>query len=285
MTTPLATVADALIEFILSLLRDPEAAAAFEADPDTALQQAQLGDVCGDDVRTVMPVVVDRPEVVAVSPPDITVTPPPPTIIVRPDHPKHDLIREIQKVVNNFTIDNRATIVDQSVNQTIWAEGDVTQLFDQEAVIAAGDDSIAAGEDVGIDNSTTDIETGDIAVGNTDTDVEITDSFIDNSVTVDAEVESEVEDSFNDGSSTVHTDVSVEDSFTNETETTQTVEGQSTTPPTTAVSVETSVAVDPAPVVPEPEPTVYVEEAEETLTYVDEPLEELPVDAEFDDQP
>ncbi len=257
MTTPLATVADALIEFILSLLRDPEAAAAFEADPDTALQQAQLGDVCGDDVRTVMPVVVDRPEVVAVSPPDITVTPPPPTIIVRPDHPKHDLIREIQKVVNNFTIDNRATIVDQSVNQTIWAEGDVTQLFDQEAVIAAGDDSIAAGEDVGIDNSTTDIETGDIAVGNTDTDVEITDSFIDNSVTVDAEVESEVEDSFNDGSSTVHTDV----------------------------SVETSVAVDPAPVVPEPEPTVYVEEAEETLTYVDEPLEELPVDAEFDDQP
>ncbi len=36
---------------------------------------------------------------------------------------------------------------------------------------------------------------------------------------------------------------------------------------------------------PEPEPTVYVEEAEETLTYVDEPLEELPVDAEFDDQP
>jgi len=285
MTTPLVPVAGALNEFILSLLRDPEAAAAFEADPDPALQHAQLGDVCGDDVRTVMPVVVDRPEVVAVSPPDITVTPPPPTIIVRPDHPKHDLIREIQKVVNNFTIDNRATIVDQSVNQTIWAEGDVTQLFDQEAVIAAGDDSIAAGEDVGIDNSTTDIETGDIAVGNTDTDVEITDSFIDNSVTVDAEVESEVEDSFNDGSSTVHTDVSVEDSFTNETETTQTVEGQSTTPPTTAVPVETSVAVDPAPVVPEPEPTVYVEEAEETLTYVDEPLEELPVDAEFDDQP
>src|SRR5690606_4886436 len=111
-------------------------------------------------------------------------------------------------------------------------------LCEQGAVIAAGDDSIAAGEDVGIDNSTTDIETGDIAVGNTDTDVEITDSFIDNSVTVDAEVESEVEDSFNDGSSTVHTDVSVEDSFTNETETTQTVEGQSTTPPTTAVPVE-----------------------------------------------
>lgn len=277
MTTPLATVADALIEFILSLLGDPDAAAAFEADPDTALQQAQLGDVCGDDVRTVLPVVVDRPEVVAVSPPDITVTPPPPTIILRPDHPTHDLIREIQKVVNNFTIDNRATIVDQSVNQTIWAEGDVTQLFDQEAVIAAGDDSIAAGEDVGIDNSTTDIETGDIAVGNTDTDVEITDSFIDNSVTVDAEVESEVDESFNDGSSTVNTDVSVEDSFTNETEMTQTVEVQSTTPPTTAA---------PAPVIPEPEPTVYVdEEAEETLTYVDEPLEELPVDAEFDDQP
>ena len=37
MSLTLATVADALIEFILSLLRDPEVAAEFDEDPDQAL--------------------------------------------------------------------------------------------------------------------------------------------------------------------------------------------------------------------------------------------------------
>ena len=40
MTTPLATIADALIEFILSLLRDPAAAEQVAADPDEALASA-----------------------------------------------------------------------------------------------------------------------------------------------------------------------------------------------------------------------------------------------------
>ena len=53
MTTPLATIADALIEFILSLLRDPEAAAEFEQDPEGTLAANGLSDVCADDVRAV----------------------------------------------------------------------------------------------------------------------------------------------------------------------------------------------------------------------------------------
>lgn len=64
MTTPLATIADALIEFILSLLRDPAAAAQFAAEPEETLAEAGLSGACAADVRAVVPVVVDRPDVV-----------------------------------------------------------------------------------------------------------------------------------------------------------------------------------------------------------------------------
>ena len=73
MTTPMATIADALIEFILGLLGDPEAAAEFAEDPEGAFEAAGLGDICAADVRSVAPVVIDRPEVISVSPPDVTV--------------------------------------------------------------------------------------------------------------------------------------------------------------------------------------------------------------------
>lgn len=249
MTTPMATIADALIEFILGLLGDPEAAAEFAEDPEGAFEAAGLGDICAADVRSVAPVVIDRPEVISVSAPDVTVNTPP-TIVFRPPHPeepKHELIREIANIVNNFSFDNRATILDQSVNQSIWAEGDVTQLFDQDAVVAAGDESVAGGENVDIDNSTTDIEAGDISIGNTDTDVEIEDSFNDESVDVELDLEADVEDSANDQSSTVEQDVSVEDSFNESTETT--IDGSTVVnAPASTPQVEESAAAAAEPV-------------------------------------
>lgn len=218
MTNPLTTISDALIEFILSLLSDPTAALEFEQDPDGALANAGLSDICAADVRSVVPVVVDRPDVVNLVPAPTYVVKPQP--MPEPAEPRPELIREIERVINHFKIDNRTTIVDQSVNQSIWADGDVTQVFDQEAVIAAGDGSVAAGDDAAIDESTTDIDAGDIAIGNTDADVDITDSFKDQSTNVDVDVDSDVDDSLNDQSSTVDTNVDTDDSFTNETETT-----------------------------------------------------------------
>ncbi len=220
-TTPLATIAEALIEFILSLLRDPRAAAEFEADPDRALARAGLADVCAADVRSVMPVVVERPEVV-VKPYAVHVpVPKPAPAAPKPVAKDPEVVKHIQSVANNYHIDNRSTIVDQSVNQNIWAEGDVTQIFDQEAVLAVGDESIAVGEDALLDESQTDVTIGDVNIGNTDTDVTVSDSYNDSSTDVVAEVESDVDDSFNDSSTTTEVDVDVEDSFTQET-TTQT---------------------------------------------------------------
>lgn len=274
MTTPLTTIADALIEFILSLLSDPEAAAEFEQDPDASLAYSGLSDICAADVRSVVPVVVDRPDVIQVMPPSVEVTPP--TVIVKPQpyEPKQDLIREIANVVNHFKIDNRSTIVDQSVNQSIWAEGDVTQLFDQEAVIATGDNSVAAGQDADIDNSSTDIDAGDIAIGNTDTDVEVNDSFNDGSTNVDVDIDSEVDDSLNDQSKTVETDVDIDDSFNDHTET--------NVEQSTVATVTESAAYSDEPAAYSDEPADY---SEPPTDYSDEgATEELPAE-DFDDQP
>lgn len=167
MSTPVATIADALIAFILSLLRDPAAAAEFDAAPQAMLANKGLEGACTDDVKAVKPVIVDHPQVMPKP-----VPPPPP-----PDTPD-EVVKEITRIVNQFTmtVDNRSTIVDQSVNQNIWTEGgDVTQLFDQDAVVASGDGSVAAGDDATIVDSEVDVTVGDIAIGNTDID----DSFND----------------------------------------------------------------------------------------------------------
>lgn len=212
-TTPLATIADALIEFILSLLRDPEAAAKFADDPDASLSRAGLQDVCAADVRSVMPVIAEHPQVIVkTAAPLVAPKPAPSPSPSQPSHRDPDVIQHINHVANNFQFDNRSTIVDQSVNQNIWAEGDVTQIFDQEAVMAVGDNSVAAGRDAAVDTSTTDITAGDIAIGNTDAAFDIDDSFNDSSTNVDLDQDAEVDRSFNDSSTDIVAKIRVKDS-------------------------------------------------------------------------
>lgn len=213
MTTPLATIADTLIEFILSLLRDPGAAEEFIADPEEALANEGLAGICAEDVRAVVPVIVERPEVI-VRPVPVPI-PVHPGVAPRPEPPQ--VIKEITTIANHFQIDNRSTIIDQSVNQNIWAEGDVTQIFDQEAVVAVGDQALAAGDEAAVDNSQTDIAVGDVAIGNTETTTEISNSFNDESTTVEVTVDAEAENSFNDESTDVTIDAEIDDSFQQDT--------------------------------------------------------------------
>jgi hypothetical protein len=159
MSTPVATVADALIAFIMSLLRDPAAVEEFDAAPKAALASNGLQDACAADVQAVKPVIVDNPTVIVKHAP-----PPPPPPHDTPD----EVIKEIRNIVHQFTtVDARTTIVDQSTNQNIWTNGgDVTQIFDQEAVVASGDEAVAAGDDATIVDSEVDVTVGDVAVGN-----------------------------------------------------------------------------------------------------------------------
>ena len=173
MSTPVATIADALIAFILSLLRDPSAVEEFAAAPKAMLANNGLGDACAADVRAVKPVIVDHASVAART--VQTSTPPPQGNPGNPDQHSVDpdpVIHEIQRIINQFTsVDARTTIVDQSTNQNIWTEGgDVTQIFDQEAVVASGDDAVAAGDDANLIDNDLDVTIGDISVGNTNID-------------------------------------------------------------------------------------------------------------------
>lgn len=168
MTSPVETIADALIAFILSLLKDPDAVDEFAAAPAATLAHNGLQGVCMADVAAVRPVIIDNPRVIHNDTPP---PPPPPTPGGGGDD--HETVREIIRMVQQFTttVDARSTIVDQSVNQNIWTEGgDVTQVFDQEAVVASGDHSIAAGDDVSVVDSDLDVSMGDVSIGNESND-------------------------------------------------------------------------------------------------------------------
>ncbi len=87
-------------------------------------------------------------------------------------------------------VDARTTIVDQSTNQNIWTNGgDVTQIFDQEAVVASGDSAVAAGDDATFVDSEVDVTVGDVAIGNTTNDGSYNTTVGDDSVVEDVAVE------------------------------------------------------------------------------------------------
>ncbi|WP_460774512.1 IniB N-terminal domain-containing protein [Microbacterium sp. GXF7504] len=222
MSVSLAAVADALIEFILSLLRDPAAAAEFAEEPDAALGARGLSNVGYEDVCAVAPVVMEKAAGTAMSPSPVR----PPVDPVTPPTPA---VREILNIVNNLAyVDDRDTIVDQSVNQNIWAGGDVTQIFDNEAVVSTGDSSIAAGDDVSFEENydlSTNITAGDDAVlgdqttttnvavesFNTDTDTTTTTTTTVTDSANDASTTTTINDSFTqDSNDTVTTDTNVD---------------------------------------------------------------------------
>ncbi|GAA1928926.1 hypothetical protein GCM10009775_21220 [Microbacterium aoyamense] len=204
MSLTLTTIADALIEFILSLLRDPAAAAEFDEDPEGMLAHRGLNHASASDVASVAPIVIERTQVIQVVKP------------VHVEHHPNPVVREIKQVTTHVQwVDDRDTVVDQSVNQNIWAEGDVTQTFDQEAVVASGDEAMAAGEDLdneeSLDQSTTIEAGGDANIGN-ETDVTVIEDSMnedsDTSTSTDESTVVVVEDSANDES----TDVAIDES-------------------------------------------------------------------------
>jgi hypothetical protein len=176
MSSPVAAIADALIAFILSLLRDPSAAEDFADDPHRAMEGHGVQGACMADLRAVTPIILDDPQV------EPNTNAPVPSVLGSKVEP-NEVVREIGRIINQFTtVDARSTTVDQSVNQNIWTQGgDVTQLFDQEAVIASGDDAVAAGNDAATLDQDLDLTVGDVSVGNDtyndsfdDADVDVT---------------------------------------------------------------------------------------------------------------
>ncbi|MET0813020.1 MAG: hypothetical protein ABWY03_08190, partial [Microbacterium sp.] len=220
------------------------------------LAQRGLSNANASDVSAVAPIIIERTQVIQVVKP----------VPVAVEHHANPVVREIKQITTHMQwVDDRDTIVDQSVNQNIWAEGDVTQTFDQEAVVASGDDALAAGENLDneetLDQSTTIEAGGDANIGN-ETDVTVIQDSLnedsDTSTTTDESTVVVVEDSANDES----TDVAIDGS------------GNTTTEESTV----TDVAVDETVVTQDAPPEVVV--VEEPVT--EEPAAEEPADPYLD---
>jgi hypothetical protein len=223
----MTTLASSLLDFILSLFRDPQLRAEFDADPQRVLAEAGLGDVDPADCQALIPIVADYSPVAYGGGSgggryhdrdDGGHHHPKPgkDDDCDDDHhggrPHHDwnghghdtaVIHNIRYVENHHStteIDITKIDVDIDASHSIWAAGDAYAIWGDDNVIATGG-SVAAGkevEDVSIDNST-------------DVDVDIEDAFNDKSTTVTGDGNAVGEGNAVDNSTDVDVDVEIDD--------------------------------------------------------------------------
>jgi hypothetical protein len=156
------SMTQSLLDFILNLLRDSDAKAAFLADPDRALADAGLSNVCSEDISDAMSYVTEYHPVALVGPREYNVGN---SAVVqhaedhRPEYhggwhdqdyradPHAAVIQQLEYITNNYAYtDSHDTLIDKSVNQSIWNNGVLAQNFDDHSVTAT-DHSVAAGRD------------------------------------------------------------------------------------------------------------------------------------------
>jgi hypothetical protein len=169
-------VTQSLLDFILNLMRDSNAKAAFIANPDRALADAGLSNVCSEDVSDAMSYVAEYHPVTFVGDRDYNLANNSHhNGDYRPEHNAGDehrgedhrsdghwanghtgAVQQLEYITNNYSYaDSHDTMIDKSVNQNIWNKGELSQSFDDHSVTAS-DHSVAAGHDIN----------GDVANGN-----------------------------------------------------------------------------------------------------------------------
>lgn len=235
------TLANDLVQFLMHLFGNRKAIQAFLDDPERALSEHGLGNVCLADVDAAMPVVLDYAPITVNAPSfereyntgagnvwagagasaghavDATAVHSGSQGAAHAgrnyDQDDHaHAVQQLHHVVNHFSyttsttmVDDRDTVTDQSVSQNIWADGDVEQWFDNHAVVAAGDHAVAAGDDADLQDSNNIRDSY-----NTDRS---TDESTDNSIHAGGDVnigneETDIADSYN-----TDLDLDVDDSF------------------------------------------------------------------------
>ena len=164
-----ATEAKTLLQFLLDLLRDPQAQAEFDANPQGALTAAGLDGMCFADVRDALPLVMDHaPAAVAARyDDDVRAASASAVAVVGEEHhhgghgehhwipgpvlPAHTpevekVIQQLQYVTNNYAYDSHDTNLETNLEQNIRANGDVTTTLNQP--VASGAGAVAAGGDI-----------------------------------------------------------------------------------------------------------------------------------------
>ncbi len=132
-----------LLDWLLDLLRDPEAREAFERDPQGYLNDCGFHDVSGRDIHEALTLISDDDDRHGSHGHHY----PPPREYHHGDGP--DTVLK-NYVTNNYTtIEDHSTNIDNSVHQDIDTHGgDFSQVIDNDPVVASGDGSVAAGGDI-----------------------------------------------------------------------------------------------------------------------------------------
>jgi hypothetical protein len=161
------TTSTSLLDLLLNLIRDPEAMAAFKDDPDGFL--ASCGDISPDDVHDALVLLNDNQDAdfdrehntgAGHSGGHHVQVPPPPAVPEKHEgESDHEAtVRYLNTYITNNYVDDRDTIIDNSVNQQIdTGGGDFDQEIDIDSTAATGDGAVAAGDDIEDSN----IVTGD----------------------------------------------------------------------------------------------------------------------------
>jgi hypothetical protein len=137
------TSVTSLLDFILNLLKDPQAQAEFKTNPQAVLAANGLTGVCAADIHETLPLVTDHRAVELTS---SSHTAAPSATPAAGEGDTHAAVRYLSYITNTYTYtDDHSTAIDESVHQNIWAAGDVTQTFDNSNVVSAGQGSVAAG--------------------------------------------------------------------------------------------------------------------------------------------
>ncbi|WP_028920802.1 IniB N-terminal domain-containing protein [Pseudonocardia acaciae] len=144
-------MATSLLDWILDLLKDPEARADFANNPEDYARDHGFDNLSAADVHDALSLIADNDYS---SHHDHGVHYPPPHHY---DHSDDGATYLKSYVTNNYTtVEDHSTNIDNSVHQNIDTHGgDFNQVIDNDPVVASGDGAVAAGGDIRDSNITT----------------------------------------------------------------------------------------------------------------------------------
>ena len=145
-----------LLDFLLKLISDDDLREEFASDPEGTLADHNLTDLSAQDVQDALILAQDSHQASFDRSYDTGFhgygnVPPVPAHAGGGDggHSHKEAIEYINKYITNNYVDDRDTIVDNSVNQNIDNRGGVfDQDIDIDSVVASGDGAVAAGGDI-----------------------------------------------------------------------------------------------------------------------------------------
>ncbi len=131
-----------LLDFILKLLKNPQAQAEFRASPEQVLAAHGLTGVCAADIHEMLPLVTDHRSVELAS---VSHSAPPSVVPAPGDGDTHAAIEYLRYITNAYTYEDHSVHIDESVHANIWAVGEVAQTFDDSHVVPDGAGPVAGG--------------------------------------------------------------------------------------------------------------------------------------------